>query len=193
MRRGGKLCLLLSTVERSLAGHPGVEDAIVVALPDDQGHEIVAVVVLRETCGVFDLRDDLSTLVGRLGCCVEPTVLAVSELAASDGLLDEDWLRKELASSPSAFRYEAPVTEFEASLAACLARALGRPRVGVLDDFVELGGDSLIAINFLASVHQQFGVELTMVEWFSQGTVRRGARLLEPRRQPLARGYGGDL
>lgn len=193
MRRESELELLLSTVERSLTGHPGVEDAIVVALPDDQGHEIVAVVVLRETCGVFDLRDDLSTLVGRLGCRVEPTVLAVSELAASDGLLDEDWLRKELASSPSAFRYEAPVTELEAGLAACLTRALGRPRVGVLDDFVELGGDSLIALRFLASVNQQFGVELTLVQWFSQGTVRRTARLLETRRQPLARGYGGDL
>jgi acyl carrier protein len=192
MRREGKLDLVLSAVELSLAGHPGVEDAIVVALPDDQGHEIVVVVVLRETCGLFDLRDDLSALVGRLGYRGEPTVLAVPELSASDGLLDEDRLRKELASSPSASRYEAPATELETRLAVCLARALGRPRVGVLDDFVEIGGDSLIAINFLTSVHQEFGVELTLVQWFSQGTVRQTARLLETR-QPQARGCGGNL
>jgi hypothetical protein len=181
MGRQAGLTALLPIVEQALADHPGVVDATVTTLSGGQGPEVVAIVVLSEMCCVLDIREDVKALIDRVGWDTEPGVLAVMELSAQDRLLDESVLLGELVSSPSWSRYEPPATALEADLAIHLARVLDRPRVGVLDDFVDLGGDSLVAITFLHSVQETYGVPLTLVELFSAGTVRQVARTLDER------------
>jgi acyl carrier protein len=75
--------------------------------------------------------------------------------------------------------YKAPQTEAELMIAAILQQILRIERVGVDDNFFDLGGNSLL----LAQVHEQlqerFGREIVLVEIFNHPTVRALAGHLE--------------
>jgi len=67
--------------------------------------------------------------------------------------------------------YAAPETEQEAILCAILEGLLDTTPIGVTDDFFELGGDSLCAIEYVAQAHNQ-GVEIALQDIFDHPTVR---------------------
>ncbi|HZI06574.1 MAG TPA: condensation domain-containing protein, partial [Archangium sp.] len=72
--------------------------------------------------------------------------------------------------------YEPPRTPAERALAEAWAQVLGHERVGIHDDFFELGGDSILAIRILSRAAQA-GVHLTAKQLFSQPTIARLAEL----------------
>ncbi|MFP2913568.1 condensation domain-containing protein, partial [Pyxidicoccus sp. 3LFB2] len=65
---------------------------------------------------------------------------------------------------------EGPRDATEAALAAIWAQVLGRPSVGVHEDFFELGGDSILGIQVLARAAQA-GLHLTAKQLFELPTV----------------------
>ncbi|MCX4689566.1 phosphopantetheine-binding protein [Kitasatospora purpeofusca] len=173
-----------AVVERALAAHPGVLDAVVAPSGDGVG----VLVVLDEMSTALEVREDLRASLLAAGLEVEPAVLPVVRLPAPPlGTFEE--LAAEVAEVAGAAasgaaevsRYEAPDAGPEADLAGRLAGFLGLPRVGALDDFVELGGDSLVAVAFLHAVQEAYAVPLGVVELFTAGTVRGIARLLAAR------------
>ncbi|WP_405007713.1 phosphopantetheine-binding protein [Kitasatospora purpeofusca] len=167
-----------AVVERALAAHPGVLDAVVAPSGDGVG----VLVVLDEMSTALEVREDLRASLVAAGLEAEPAVLPVVRLPAPPlGTFEE--LAAEAAASGAAevSRYEAPDAGPEADLAGRLAGFLGLPRVGALDDFVELGGDSLVAVAFLYAVQEAYAVPLGVVELFTAGTVRGIARLLAAR------------
>ena len=74
--------------------------------------------------------------------------------------------RPELASG-----YEPPQSEDEEVLAAIWAEVLGLERVGVLDDFFALGGDSILSLRVVALARQR-GLDLSLERLFAHGTIR---------------------
>lgn len=68
--------------------------------------------------------------------------------------------------------YMAPVNEVEQKLADILQEFLGIDRVGVNDNFFEMGGDSLKAINITARIKKEFSVEIQFAEFFNMPTIR---------------------
>nr|BEK70091.1 hypothetical protein KPHV_73180 [Kitasatospora purpeofusca] len=171
-------------VERALAAHPGVLEAAVVPAGDGVG----VLVVLDEMSTALEVREDLRASLLAAGLEAEPAVLPVVRLPAPPlGTFEE--LTAEVAEpadsagsgAAEVSRYEPPSAGPEADLAGRLAGFLGLPRVGALDDFVELGGDSLVAVAFLHAVQEAYAVPLGVVELFTAGTVRGIARLLAAR------------
>ncbi len=67
--------------------------------------------------------------------------------------------------------FVAPRTEIEEALAAICAEALGVEKLGVHDDFFELGGDSLMAIRAIFRIRKAVGVELQVRSFFDAPTV----------------------
>lgn len=65
----------------------------------------------------------------------------------------------------------APRDEAERALAEIWSEYLGVAPVGIDDAFADLGGDSLTAARILARVHRQFGVGLTLAQFFAAPTV----------------------
>lgn len=169
---------LVATTEEVLAGHPGVLDSAAVAASraDPGDSTIDVVVVLSVMSCVLEVREDLRAALCAAGYDVEPAVLAVAQMP--DKPLDSV---AELASAQGISRYEPPASELEEDLAGRLAAILGLARVGVLDDFVDLGGDSLTAVAFLNTVQEAHHVPLSLVELFAAGTVRSIAQLLAER------------
>ncbi|HEV2148606.1 MAG TPA: phosphopantetheine-binding protein, partial [Longimicrobiaceae bacterium] len=66
--------------------------------------------------------------------------------------------------------YEAPRSELEETLTELFQRALGIEPVGIHDHFFEMGGDSLVATQFLAAVNERFQVELPLRVLFEAPT-----------------------
>ena len=67
--------------------------------------------------------------------------------------------------------YEAPATEQEEILCQLLEGLLDTNPIGVTDDFFELGGDSLCAIEYVAQAHNR-GIEIALQDVFDHPTVR---------------------
>ncbi|WP_051817144.1 non-ribosomal peptide synthetase [Kitasatospora sp. NRRL B-11411] len=74
----------------------------------------------------------------------------------------------------------------EQELAAIWGRVLGTDRVGVLDNFFDLGGSSLLLAKVQALVNARFGSELTVVDLFGHPTVRALAAHLAAVGRPTA-------
>ena len=76
-------------------------------------------------------------------------------------------------------------------MAAVWREVLGVESVGVLDSFLELGGDSLMATRLMVRLREELGVELPMDRLFEQPTVAAvAAAAVEAR---AARAGEGDL
>ncbi|HEX2208814.1 MAG TPA: phosphopantetheine-binding protein, partial [Longimicrobium sp.] len=77
--------------------------------------------------------------------------------------------------------FVAPRDSAETALAAIWGEVLRVERVGVRDDFFDLGGHSMLAIRVAARVREAFGVELTVRALFENRTVEGLARWLAER------------
>ncbi|MEV0584409.1 SDR family NAD(P)-dependent oxidoreductase [Nonomuraea sp. NPDC050310] len=80
--------------------------------------------------------------------------------------------------------YIAPQGEVETTLAALWCEVLGTRRVSADEDFFELGGNSLVAVQLIALIRRKLGVRLPMRSLFEVATIRgMGALVTEAREQ----------
>ncbi|GGS45867.1 hypothetical protein GCM10010156_00640 [Planobispora rosea] len=125
-----------------------------------------------------------------LGPQVVISATALAEISRRERLT-----RQSLEAPAPAVRSEdfvAPEGEVEAALARVWSEILGVPGVGADDDFFELGGNSLIAVQLIAQARAAVGVKLPMRTLFEAPTVRQMAARVEQIRaeQPVAPATG---
>ncbi|MCC9019516.1 beta-ketoacyl synthase N-terminal-like domain-containing protein [Flavobacterium lipolyticum] len=75
--------------------------------------------------------------------------------------------------------YAEAKTEIEKELAELWKSSFGYDKIGVNDDFFELGGDSLKAITLLKRVHKSFDIEITVGDFFENSSIRKLAREID--------------
>src|SRR5690606_16972349 len=95
------------------------------------------------------------------------------------------------AGAPNATRSStraAPLSDAERALAAIWREVLGREDVSTHHGFLELGGNSLHAMQIVARIHEALGVELPLRALFEGGSIERVARLVEEAKQAGAGG-----
>jgi amino acid adenylation domain-containing protein len=68
--------------------------------------------------------------------------------------------------------YEAPQSEIQERLANTVRTLLGVKRVGIDDNFFNLGGHSLLGAQMIAQITETFGVELSLLSVFNDPTVK---------------------
>ncbi|HJX28738.1 MAG TPA: phosphopantetheine-binding protein, partial [Thermoanaerobaculia bacterium] len=85
------------------------------------------------------------------------------------------------AADPPALEaeYVAPRNSTEQSIADVWREVLGRERVGIHDNFFEVGGSSLLLVRIHARLREVLGREVTMVQLFRNPTVQSLARFLD--------------
>ncbi|MEV4218611.1 SDR family oxidoreductase [Nonomuraea sp. NPDC049725] len=82
--------------------------------------------------------------------------------------------------------YTAPITQAERDLAALWSEVLGVEPVGTRDNFFDLGGNSLVALQMLALVKKRHGIAVPTVTLFEAPTVATLAAVLDERRSTAA-------
>src|SRR2546425_9627102 len=80
--------------------------------------------------------------------------------------------------------FEPPRTPVETTLAAIWARTLGLERVGRQDNFFDLGGDSLLAVQLFLQIEEELGKKFSIATLFQAHTVEQLAA--EERQTPSA-------
>jgi amino acid adenylation domain-containing protein len=170
-----------------LVSHPGVGEAVVIPLEDEEGEKRLAAYYTVVADGCFDaakpetLRLHLS---GLLPEYMVPSVFVPLDALpfTPNGKLDRQALPTPQFGSTRI--YEPPQNETETLVASLFAEVLRVDRVGRHDNFFELGGHSLLAIKL---VHQssKTHLHLTVADVFGEPTVAALSRLLVSRKTPI--------
>jgi mycobactin phenyloxazoline synthetase len=165
----------LGEVESGLHGLSSVTGAV--AWSD--GRDLRAAVISVDGSTGGQIRDALSLV---LPPHMIPRSIAVIDALplTSNGKYD----RKRIATMFVADEHSeavAPRTPLETALVTVLEQTLSTRPVGVTDDFIALGGDSVLATRFVAQVRQWLDApSLSVADIFSQRTIAAlGDRLLE--------------
>ena len=171
----------LGEIEAALAEHPAIDAAVVAALEQRPGDKrLVAYLVLDEAEPPSS--SEIRTFLGdRLPEYMVPSryVLLATLPLTPNGKVDRaalpapDGERPELSAE-----YVAPRDDRERELAALWAEVLGVERVGVDDNFFDLGGHSLLLVRLHERLRERFGHDLPIVELFAHPTVGALARRL---------------
>ncbi len=166
----------LGEIEARLREQDSVGETVVVAQEGPTGKQLVAYVVPTDPALInqVEFRDTLRrALKARLPDYMVPThfmFLAHMPLTPN-GKLDRKGLPAPDASLMQQ-RYVAPETELEQQIAAIWAQVLRLPQVGLDDNFFEVGGHSLLAIQITSRVQVELGLEVPLVEVFQTETLR---------------------
>jgi amino acid adenylation domain-containing protein len=146
----------LEEVEYHLRSCPGVVLAAATTAPSDDGPSVHATVVVRPGSGLTEreLRKHVAAL---LPAPVVPSAITVLEKIpmSANG--------KFHMSNDQTARSAGDVTSRVSEI---LGTALGRAPLAPDDDFFELGGDSLAAIEVAATIEDEFGYELSIEDIF---------------------------
>lgn len=118
------------------------------------------------------------TLISTLG--IEQQCAAVQSTEHAERLLPEPPTKQQMHSRPTLqSSYVEPGGELEQGLARLWSDFLGIEPIGIEDNLLELGGDSLLVIRLLAKVRSIFGVELHPTTFFKNPTIASLALLIE--------------
>ena len=88
--------------------------------------------------------------------------------------------------------YVAPRTELEQALAAIWQELFGIEQVGIEDDFLEIGGHSLLALQVISRIHERLQVDVAMNTLLEAATIACLAALLSEQEPVAEPSPGGD-
>ncbi|HEX7735316.1 MAG TPA: amino acid adenylation domain-containing protein, partial [Ktedonobacteraceae bacterium] len=176
-------------IETLLRQYPHVQDAAVVAREDRSGQKrLVAYLVPRvaQTLSLDDLR-------GYLQARLPPYMLPVAFVEmqslplTSNGKLECDALPEPAALDVGArTAYVAPQTHLEQTIAAAWRAVLQIERVGVADNFFDLGGHSLLLLSLQNRLRSALERDISIIELFEHPTISALAQHIQQERSPVA-------
>ncbi|MGV3273593.1 surfactin non-ribosomal peptide synthetase SrfAA, partial [Bacillus sp. CIS52] len=169
----------LGEIEHQIQSHDQIQECIVLAVDQGAGDKLLCAyfVGLREISS-RELREHTAK---DLPAYMIPAVfIQMDELPLTgNGKIDRRALPMPDVTAANAVSYTAPSNETEQKLADIWAEVLQMERVGVHDQFFEIGGHSLAGMKLLALIQKTFSVQLTLKDLFTSPTVAGLTQLIE--------------
>ncbi len=163
----------LGEIETVLRGHPAVQEAVVVARRDHGGEaRLVAYLVPArdQAPAIGEILDWARTGLPDAMVPAACVVLAALPLAAN-GKVDKRALpTPEFSRAAVGVPFLAPRTPTEILLVEIWCDVLGNDRIGVNDNFFQVGGDSILSLQILSRAARQ-GLRLSAKQMFQHQTV----------------------
>ncbi|MDO6434612.1 amino acid adenylation domain-containing protein [Flavitalea sp. BT771] len=159
-------------IEVALQGHASIDTAFVMARTNALGeNELIAYVVCHEALNRSSIRSHIGKTL--------PSYMIPAHIVPIDaipmtahGKVDRTRLPEpDRTGRPQEGKYLAPRTPTEEKVVKIWEDILCREKIGVLDDYFELGGNSLKAMQVAKKVIEEMGVSLSVKTIFSQNTV----------------------
>jgi amino acid adenylation domain-containing protein/FkbM family methyltransferase len=171
----------LGEIETALDAQPGVRTCVVAAL-EDAGTPRLAAWIVPDAAfpGLAAVRKRLLDVLPEHMVPALSALTVLPELPLTHtGKVDVAAL-KPPGQDPSEIgpNYVPSRNEVESIVAEIWKRELGLKRIGVHDDFLEIGGHSLLAIRIVSKINERFGVNLPLRLLLRGGTVARIVRRL---------------
>lgn len=180
----------LEEIEARLRLHPHVKEALAVVREDRQGESrLVAYVVIAKAVpgteeegrpAVMELRQFLAIV---LPDYMIPSVIVPLDALplTPNGKPDRRALPAPDPAGQFAHRDAPPGTALEKQLTEIWQELLGVERVGIHDNFFDLGGHSLSAVQAIVRIQNRLGFDVSVAELFDAPTVSELARILAGR------------
>ena len=175
-------------IDEALLDHPAVAQAVAFAVPDERlGEQVAAAVVVEPGTSIseLDLRNFASSRIAPFK--VPRRILFLDEIPKGPtGKLQRIGLAErlelaELDGPATDAPATPPRTAVERLLADLWIEVLALDDVSVHDRFLDLGGDSMLAMRLLARVRDALDLEFTVIEFFDRTTIADQAVLVEDR------------
>ncbi|GAA2000423.1 hypothetical protein GCM10009799_29700 [Nocardiopsis rhodophaea] len=163
-------------IEAALLAHPDVGEAAIAVYGDDARQRIAAYVAAAPGGRSVDRGEIRAHAAQRLPEYMVPAAVTVLDRfpISANGKLDRAALPQPAWQEDAEF---VPAdTSMEQTLAMVCADVLGVDRVGVLDNFFALGGDSILSIQMVSRAAQH-GIHITPAQVFREQTVERLVRV----------------
>ena len=177
-------------IDEVLLQHPAVSQAVAFAISHPSlGEDVAAAVVLKDgqTVSMQELRQFASA---RLADFKVPRLIVflkeipkgstgkIQRIGMADTLKTQlETVRIQNTSGESGAR-----TQAELEILSIWQNVLGKPSIGIQDDFLALGGDSIKAAGILMLINEYFGLNLSLGDIFNAPTIALMATLIETRK-----------
>ena len=172
----------LGEIEAALLNHPHIDQAAVVMHEDETGYKrLAAYVVPRDAATLTP-----STIIDFLGSqlpeyMVPRLIMVLHELPQTpSGKVDRKALPAFDTQRPDTeVDFVAPQTLLEQEIAQAFTEVLGVNRIGMNDNFFDLGGDSLLMTRLAARLSNSYDVHLPMLQLFQVPTAAGVTHVVE--------------
>ena len=169
----------LGEIEAVLQQHAEVEHAVVLAREDGSGEKRLTAYVVARGRQEESARTLSKYLKGKLPEHMSPAYFVFLDRLplTENGKVN----RKALPNpqQPAAAVYLAPRTAIQQLIAKIWQEALAVDRVGLDDNFFDLGGHSLLVARVRFTLREKLGRDIALVDFFTYPTVRTLAQRLE--------------
>ncbi|MEP6619265.1 MAG: amino acid adenylation domain-containing protein [bacterium] len=179
----------LGEIEHVLRGHPGVAQGVVILRTDDDAGPRLVAYVVAKAAGYAVSHGDRPTaeklmewFAAQLPDYMNPSAVVLLEALplTPNGKVDARALPVPGATTMTAEDAQvAPSTETERQLVTIWMDVLKKESVGVTDNFLAMGGHSLLAIRVLGKISRAFGVRLPLRTLFDAPTIAQLAEVVE--------------
>ena len=172
----------LGEIEAKLTSLPGVKEAVVLVREDVRDEKRLVAYYLQDDAAETDADTLRSSLQSQLPEYMVPVAFVKLDVwpLTSNAKLDRKALPAPDICDRSGRPYVAPRTPIEEVLAAIWIELLEVERVGVHDNFFDLGGHSLMAMRLMAAVRDTLGITLPLKTFFESPTIEHMGRSLLP-------------
>jgi acyl-CoA synthetase (AMP-forming)/AMP-acid ligase II/thioesterase domain-containing protein/acyl carrier protein len=185
INRGGEK-ISSEEIEEVLRRHPTIRDAVAFPIPHEVlGAELGALVVTvpGATTNITELRHFVAEHVAAFK--VPRTIIVVDTIpVGAAGKVQRNQLASQFAETLASAMQDCgrvhvpPGTTLERVLSDIWERVLKVDRIGTRDRFLDIGGNSLLAVNMLAEVERRFGRKIPLGPFWQSPTVENLAALV---------------
>jgi acyl-CoA synthetase (AMP-forming)/AMP-acid ligase II/acyl carrier protein len=185
INRGGEK-ISPKEIDETLLQHPAVKQAVAFAIPHPSlGEDIAAAVVLKpdKTISMHELRQFAADKLADYK--VPRLIVFVKNIPkGATGKIQRIGLGEKLKDEINALRLREttsnlkPRNPTETKLLSIWQQVLAKNPIGIDDDFLALGGDSIMAARILMQVEEEFHVTFSMREIFNVPTIASMSELI---------------
>ena len=169
----------LGEIEKKMEGHEFINSAVVLLIEDGQGQKVL--------CGYYTSEEELEPseirtyLERELPQYMIPAIfMELDELPlTANGKVDRKVLPKPDLTKIAERRYKEPRNETEKRLEAIWEEVLGCEKIGIDENFFELGGNSITMVKVRTEISREFNVDLALKELLKYNTIEKLSEILE--------------
>ncbi len=183
-------------IDEILLEHPAVKQAVTFAMPHKQlGEDVAAAIVLKkDSVTQREIQEFVSERVADFK--IPRQVIFLDEIPkGSTGKLQRIGLAEKLGVTGDDFaagnektEFVAPRTQIEKKLVKIWSEVLSLDKLGINDNFLRLGGDSVLAAQIITNVRKTFNVEISLIVFFGTPSVANMALEIERLKKSMQNG-----
>lgn len=170
----------LGEIQNQLMSYPKIIEAFVSVKKNNNEKYLCAYFTSKENISIGELREHLTYHLPN--SMIPSYFFPLQEIPLTpNGKVDQKKLPVPSKRDEQGNNYVAPRSDLERNIVKIWAQLFNKNKrtIGINDNFIDLGGHSLIAIEFVSRIQKELGVELYIKDIFQHTTIERLAAHIE--------------